>query len=149
MIINSNNESLGLFYIKRNESVMSHYRKKTVADKRLRWVYSIMKKVNYGEMSDTDYFICNSSVLLHCKYSFHSYSYFLWPTNMQSILGMVLYIGNFCQQNWGMQGKASFLSARHCLSACIGLSVCSFSSRIVSIPSRSSCFHPLLLLHGL
>jgi len=41
-----------------------------------------MKKVNYGEMSDSNYFIYNSSVLLCCKYSFHSYSYLWWPTDM-------------------------------------------------------------------
>lgn len=46
-------------------------------------------------MSDTNYFTDNSSVLLDYKYNFHSYSCLWWPTNVQSILGMVLYIGNF------------------------------------------------------
>lgn len=37
MIINSNNESLVLFYIERNDKVMSHItRKNPIVDKRLR-----------------------------------------------------------------------------------------------------------------
>ena len=47
MIINNDKEFLGLFYIKRNKSIMSHIAgKKSVVDKRLRLVYSTMKKLN-------------------------------------------------------------------------------------------------------
>lgn len=121
MIINSDNESLGHFYVRRNERIIYRIslQEKAAIDERLIWIYSKMKKLNCWGMSDWSYLIYNSSILLHYKYSFHSYSYLWWPINIQSILGRVLWF--FCQWSRAMLGKAFFLSA------CIDISVCSFS----------------------
>lgn len=48
MIINSDNESLGHFYVRRNERIIYRIslQEKAAIDERLIWIYSKMKKLN-------------------------------------------------------------------------------------------------------